>query len=85
MPYDIEYEFTIPIIIIEEILENYLGYNLEETIQKDPVVFRRILLDYLINKYPNIFENIDEEKYNNILSTLKYRKNRKYLYIYVTI
>ncbi|MGB9674951.1 MAG: hypothetical protein ACPLX8_02335 [Nanopusillaceae archaeon] len=85
MPYDVEYEFTIPIIIIEEILENYLGYNLEETIQKDPIIFKRILLDYLINKYPNIFENIDEEKYNNILSTLKYRKNRKYLYIYVTI
>ena len=83
MPYEIEYEFEIPITIIKDILENYNGsINIEELINKDENLIKRILLNYIINKYlSNDLQFLEEKDFSDIIKNMKIEIKKKYFYV----
>jgi hypothetical protein len=82
MPYNIEYEFKIPKYIIEGILDEY---NVENLNKNDDIMIKRLLLDYILNKYPDLFD-IDDKKYEGIIKNMKIEdKGNKYIYVYIYV
>ncbi|MFZ8856263.1 MAG: hypothetical protein ACO2OX_03680 [Candidatus Nanopusillus sp.] len=82
MPYNIEYEFKIPKYIIEGILDEYNAENLHKN--RD-IMIKRLIVDYILNKYPDIFD-IDDKKYEEILKNMKIEdKGNKYIYVYIYV
>jgi len=58
MPYNIEYEFKIPKNIVEGILDEYSVENLHKN---EDIMIKRLILGYILNKYPDLFD-IDDKK-----------------------
>ena len=82
MQYNIEYEFKIPKYIIESILDEYNVENLHEN--KD-IMIKRLILDYILNKYSDLFD-IDDKKYEEIIKNMKIEdKGNKYVYVYIYV
>jgi len=82
MPYNIEYEFKIPKYIIEDISDEY---NVENLHKNDDVMIKRLILDYILNKYPDLFD-IDDKKYEEIIKNMKIEdKGNKYIYVYIYV
>ena len=53
MPYNIEYEFKIPKYIIEGVLDEYNSENLHKN---QDIMIKRLIMDYILNKYPDLFD-----------------------------
>ncbi|MGC9133199.1 MAG: hypothetical protein ACP5GJ_02250 [Nanopusillaceae archaeon] len=87
MSYEIEYEFEIPTYIIRDIIENYnSSISFEEIISKNELLLKRVLLDYIINKYLyNEIQYIDENLYNEMIKNMKIEIRKKYFYVKLTI
>ena len=87
MPYEIEYEFEIPISIIKDIVENYSSsIPFEEILNKNEILLKRILLDYIINKYfNNDISYLEEKDFNDILKDMKIEIRKKYFYVKLLI
>ena len=87
MPYEIEYEFEIPITIIKDILENYNGsINIEELVNKDENLIKRILLNYIINKYlSNDLQFLEEKEFSDIIKNMKIEIKKKYFYVRIIL
>ncbi len=87
MSYETEYEFEIPINIIKDIIENYnSSMSFEEIINKDELLLKRLLLDYIISKYLyNEVQYIDEDLFNEIIKNMKIEVRKKYFYVKLTI
>jgi hypothetical protein len=82
MPYNIEYEFKIPKYIIEGILDEYNSENLHKN---EDIMIKRLIADYILNKYPDLFD-IDDKKYEEILKNMKIEdKGNKYIYVYIYV
>ncbi|BFI73110.1 hypothetical protein YN1_0970 [Nanoarchaeota archaeon] len=83
MPYEIEYEFEIPISVIKDILENYnSSINIEDIINKDENLIKRLLLNYIINKYlSNDVLFLDEKEFDDIIKNMKVEIRKKYFYV----
>jgi len=82
MLYNIEYEFKIPKYIIESVLDEYNVENLHEN--KD-IMIKRLILDYILNKYSDLFD-IDDKKYEEIIKNMKIEdKGNKYVYVYIYV
>jgi hypothetical protein len=82
MQYNIEYEFKIPKYIIEGILDEYNSENLNKN---DDIMIKRLLLDYILNKYPDLFD-IDDKKYEEIIKNMKIEdRGNKYIYVYIYV
>jgi hypothetical protein len=82
MPYNIEYEFKIPKYIIEGILDEYNSENLN---RNGDIMIKRLIVDYILNKYPDMFD-IDDKKYEEILKNMKIEdKGNKYIYVYIYV
>jgi hypothetical protein len=82
MPYNIEYEFKIPKYIIEDISDEY---NVENLHKNDDIMIKRLILDYILNKYPDLFD-IDDKKYEEIIKNMKIEdKGNKYIYVYIYV
>ena len=82
MPYNIEYEFKIPKYIIEDIFDEY---NVENLHKNDDVMIKRLILDYILNKYPDLFD-IDDKKYEEIIKNMKIEdRGNKYIYVYIYV
>ena len=80
MPYNIEYEFKIPKNIVEGILDEY---NVENLHKNDDIMIKRLILGYILNKYPDLFD-IDDKKYEEIIKNMKIEdKGNKYIYVYI--
>jgi hypothetical protein len=87
MSYEIEYEFEIPINTIKDIIENYnSSMSFEEIINKDELLLKRLLLDYIISKYLyNEVQYIDKDLFNEIIKNMKIEVRKKYFYVKLTI
>ncbi|MFP3132189.1 MAG: hypothetical protein RXQ77_02525 [Candidatus Nanopusillus sp.] len=82
MPYNIEYEFKIPKNIVEGILDEY---NVENLHKNEDIVIKRLILGYILNKYPDLFD-IDDKKYEEIIKNMKIEdKGNKYIYVYIYV
>jgi len=82
MPYNIEYEFKIPKYIIEGILDEYNSENLN---RNGDIMIKRLIVDYILNKYPDLFD-IDDKKYEEILKNMKIEdRGNKYIYVYIYV
>jgi len=82
MPYNIEYEFKIPKYIIEDISDEY---NVENLNKNEDIMIKRLILDYILNKYPDLFD-IDDKKYEEIIKNMKIEdKGNKYIYVYIYV
>jgi len=82
MPYNIEYEFKIPKYIIEDISDEYNSENLNKN---DDIMIKRLILDYILNKYPDLFD-IDDKKYEEIIKNMKIEdRGNKYIYVYIYV
>jgi hypothetical protein len=82
MPYNIEYEFKIPKYIIEGILDEY---NSENVNKNEDIMIKRLIMDYILNKYPDLFD-IDDKKYEEIIKNMKIEdKGNKYIYVYIYV
>ncbi|MFP3257508.1 MAG: hypothetical protein RXO36_06900 [Candidatus Nanopusillus acidilobi] len=82
MPYNIEYEFKIPKCIIESVLDEYNAENLHEN---EDIIIKRLILDYILNKYSDLFD-IDDKKYEEIIKNMKIEdKGNKYVYVYIYV
>lgn len=82
MPYNIEYEFKIPKYIIEGILDEYNAENLHKN---EDIMIKRLIVDYILNKYPDLFD-IDDKKYEEILKNMKIEdRGNKYIYVYIYV
>jgi hypothetical protein len=82
MPYNIEYEFKIPKYIIEGILDEYNSENLNKN---GDIMIKRLLLDYILNKYPDLFD-VDDKKYEEIIKNMKIEdRGNKYIYVYIYV
>jgi len=82
MSYNIEYEFKIPKYIIEGILDEYNAENLHKN---GDIMIKRLIADYILNKYPDLFD-IDDKKYEEILKNMKIEdKGNKYIYVYIYV
>jgi len=82
MPYNIEYEFKIPKYIIEDISDEY---NVENLHKNEDIMIKRLILDYILNKYPDLFD-IDDKKYEEIIKNMKIEdKGNKYIYVYIYV
>jgi len=80
MPYNIEYEFKIPKYIIEGVLDEYNSENLHKN---EDIMIKRLIIDYILNKYPDLFD-IDDKKYEEIIKNMKIEdKGNKYIYVYI--
>jgi len=82
MPYNIEYEFKIPKNIVEGILDEYSVENLHKN---EDIMIKRLILGYILNKYPDLFD-IDDKKYEEIIKNMKIEdKGNKYIYVYIYV
>lgn len=82
MPYNIEYEFKIPKYIIEGILDEYNSENLHKN---EDIMIKRLIMDYILNKYPDLFD-IDNKKYEEIIKNMKIEdRGNKYIYVYIYV
>jgi hypothetical protein len=82
MPYNIEYEFKIPKYIIEGVLDEYNSENLHKN---EDIMIKRLIIDYILNKYPDLFD-IDDKKYEEIIKNMKIEdKGNKYIYVYIYV
>jgi hypothetical protein len=82
MQYNIEYEFKIPKYIIEGIFDEY---NVENLNKNDDIMIKRLILDYILNKYPDLFD-VDDKKYEEIIKNMKIEDRRnKYIYVYIYV
>jgi len=82
MQYNIEYEFKIPKYIIEDISDEYNSENLHKN---EDIMIKRLILDYILNKYPDLFD-IDDKKYEEIIKNMKIEdKGNKYIYVYIYV
>ena len=82
MPYNIEYEFKIPKYIIEGVLDEY---NSENWHKNGDIMIKRLIADYILNKYPDLFD-IDNKKYEEIIKNMKIEdKGNKYIYVYIYV
>jgi hypothetical protein len=82
MPYNIEYEFKIPKYIIEDISDEY---NVENLHKNEDIMIKRLILDYILNKYPDLFD-IDDKKYEEIIKNMKIEdRGNKYIYVYIYV
>ena len=82
MPYNIEYEFKIPKYIIEGILDEY---NSENVHKNGDIMIKRLIMDYILNKYPDLFD-IDNKKYEEIIKNMKIEdRGNKYIYVYIYV
>jgi len=82
MPYNIEYEFKIPKYIIEGVLDEYNSENLHKN---EDIMIKRLIMDYILNKYPDLFD-IDDKKYEEIIKNMKIEdKGNKYIYVYIYV
>jgi hypothetical protein len=82
MPYNIEYEFKIPKYIIEGVLDEYNSENLHKN---QDIMIKRLILDYILNKYPDLFD-IDNKKYEEIIKNMKIEdRGNKYIYVYIYV
>ncbi|MCC5446959.1 hypothetical protein [Candidatus Nanobsidianus stetteri] len=82
MPYNIEYEFKIPKYIIEGILDEY---NSENVHKNEDIMIKRLIMDYILNKYPDLFD-IDSKKYEEIIKNMKIEdRGNKYIYVYIYV
>jgi hypothetical protein len=82
MPYNIEYEFKIPKYIIEGVLDEYNAENLHGN---ENIMIKRLILDYILNKYSDLFD-IDDKKYEEIIKNMKIEdKGNKYVYVYIYV
>ncbi|MCG2868383.1 MAG: hypothetical protein L7G90_03305 [Candidatus Nanopusillus sp.] len=82
MPYNIEYEFKIPKYIIEGVLDEYNAENLH---RNEDIMIKRLILDYILNKYSDLFD-IDDKKYEEIIKNMKIEdKGNKYVYVYIYV
>lgn len=80
MPYNIEYEFKIPKYIIEGVLDEYNSENLNKN---EDIMIKRLIMDYILNKYPDLFD-IDDKKYEEIIKNMKIEdRGNKYIYVYI--
>jgi hypothetical protein len=82
MQYNIEYEFKIPKYIIEGILDEYNSENLNKN---DDIMIKRLILDYILNKYSDLFD-VDDKKYEEIIKNMKIEdRGNKYIYVYIYV
>ncbi|MFP3167395.1 MAG: hypothetical protein RXQ68_03165 [Candidatus Nanopusillus sp.] len=82
MPYNIEYEFKIPKYIIEGVLDEYNSENLHKNAD---IMIKRLIMDYILNKYPDLFD-IDDKKYEEIIKNMKIEdRGNKYIYVYIYV
>jgi hypothetical protein len=82
MPYNIEYEFKIPKYIIEGVLDEY---NSENWHKNEDIMIKRLIVDYILNKYPDLFD-IDNKKYEEIIKNMKIEdRGNKYIYVYIYV
>ena len=82
MPYNIEYEFKIPKYIIEGVLDEYNSENLHKN---GDIMIKRLIVDYILNKYPDLFD-IDNKKYEEIIKNMKIEdRGNKYIYVYIYV
>jgi hypothetical protein len=82
MPYNIEYEFKIPKYIIEGVLDEYNSENLHKN---QDIMIKRLIVDYILNKYPDLFD-IDNKKYEEIIKNMKIEdRGNKYIYVYIYV
>jgi len=82
MPYNIEYEFKIPKYIIEGILDEYNSENMHKN---EDIMIKRLIMDYILNKYPDLFD-IDNKKYEEIIKNMKIEdRGNKYIYVYIYV
>ena len=82
MPYNIEYEFKIPKYIIEGVLDEYNSENLHKN---EDIMIKRLIMDYILNKYPGLFD-IDNKKYEEIIKNMKIEdRGNKYIYVYIYV
>jgi hypothetical protein len=82
MPYNIEYEFKIPKYIIEGVLDEY---NSENWHKNGDIMIKRLIVDYILNKYPDLFD-IDNKKYEEIIKNMKIEdRGNKYIYVYIYV
>ncbi|EOD42433.1 Uncharacterized protein Nst1_468 [Candidatus Nanobsidianus stetteri] len=82
MPYNIEYEFKIPKYIIEGILDEYYSENMYKN---GDIMIKRLIMDYILNKYPDLFD-IDNKKYEEIIKNMKIEdRGNKYIYVYIYV
>jgi hypothetical protein len=82
MPYNIEYEFKIPKYIIEGVLDEYNSENLHKN---GDIMIKRLIMDYILNKYPDLFD-IDNKKYEEIIKNMKIEdRGNKYIYVYIYV
>jgi hypothetical protein len=82
MPYNIEYEFKIPKYIIEGVLDEYNSENLHKN---EDIMIKRLIIDYILNKYPDLFD-IDDKKYEEIIKNMKIEdRGNKYIYVYIYV
>ena len=82
MPYNIEYEFKIPKYIIEGVLEEYNSENMHKN---EDIMIKRLIMDYILNKYPYLFD-IDDKKYEEIIKNMKIEdRGNKYIYVYIYV
>jgi hypothetical protein len=82
MPYNIEYEFKIPKYIIEGVLDEYNSENLHKN---QDIMIKRLIADYILNKYPDLFD-IDNKKYEEIIKNMKIEdRGNKYIYVYIYV
>jgi len=82
MPYNIEYEFKIPKYIIEGVLDEY---NSENWHKNGDIMIKRLIADYILNKYPDLFD-IDNKKYEEIIKNMKIEdRGNKYIYVYIYV
>jgi hypothetical protein len=48
-------------------------------------MIKRLLLDYILNKYPDLFD-IDDKKYEGIIKNMKIEdRGNKYIYVYIYV
>jgi hypothetical protein len=82
MPYNIEYEFKIPKYIIEGVLDEYDSENMHKN---GDIMIKRLIVDYILNKYPDLFD-IDDKKYEEIIKNMKIEdRGNKYIYVYIYV
>ena len=82
MPYNIEYEFKIPKYIIVGVLDEYNSENLHKN---EDIMIKRLIMDYILNKYPYLFD-IDDKKYEEIIKNMKIEdRGNKYIYVYIYV
>jgi hypothetical protein len=82
MPYNIEYEFKIPKYIIEGVLDEYDSENMHKN---GDIMIKRLIVDYILNKYPDLFD-VDDKKYEEIIKNMKIEdRGNKYIYVYIYV